>query len=94
MPPAEQAPSAPQSAQPESSSFGTVVIHVQPGDSEILIDGERWRGPAGEERLVVQLPEGPHHVEIQKDGFRQFSGEVQVRRGETTPLNVSLTRRD
>jgi hypothetical protein len=94
MPPPEQPPSAPEAAQPESSSFGTIVIHVQPGDAEILIDGERWRGPAGDERLVVQLPEGPHHVEIQKDGFRQFSGEVQVRRGETSPLNVSLVRRD
>jgi hypothetical protein len=93
-PPQQQPPSAPESALPESSSFGTVVIHVQPGDAEILIDGERWHGPAGEERLVVQLPEGPHHVEIQKDGFQQFSGEVQVRRGETTPLNVSLARRE
>ena len=94
MPPPDQPLSSPQSAPPESSSFGTIVIHVQPGDAAILIDGERWHGPAGDERLVVQVPEGPHHVEIQKDGFQQFAGEVQVRRGETTPLNVSLTPRE
>jgi hypothetical protein len=94
MPPPQQPPPVPQSGQAESSSFGTVVIRVQPGDAEILIDGERWRGPAGEERLVVQLPEGPHRVEIQKDGFERFSGEVRVRRGETSPLNVSLARRE
>jgi hypothetical protein len=96
-PPTRRTPPQPppprQSSPSESSSFGTVVIRVQPGDAEIVIDGERWRGSAGEERLVVQLPEGPHRVEIQKDGFERFSGEVQVRRGETSPLNVSLAPR-
>ncbi|MBI3403060.1 MAG: PEGA domain-containing protein [Acidobacteria bacterium] len=32
-----------------------------------------------------------HRVEIQKPGYRRFSTEIQVRRGETTPLNVSLS---
>jgi hypothetical protein len=29
-------------------------------------------------------------VEVQKAGFRTFSSEITVPRGETTPLNVSL----
>ena len=33
-----------------------------------------------------------HTVEIRKDGYRTYIQDVTVRRGETTPLNVSLTR--
>ena len=63
---------------------------VQPGDAEEMIDGERWN-TAGNERLLVQLAEGRHVVEVRKAGYRPFSTEVQMRAGETAPLNVSLT---
>jgi PEGA domain-containing protein len=36
------------------------------------------------------VAEGPHTVEIRKAGYRPFVTQVQVRRGESTPLNVSL----
>jgi uncharacterized membrane protein len=42
----------------------------------------------------VQLDEGEHRIEIRKDGYRSFSTTVRVRRGDTAPLNVSLTRQD
>ena len=96
MPP----PDVPQEAPPqetmpaESSSSGALVIRVQPSNADITIDGEHWQGPEGEERLVVQLPEGTHQIEIRKDGFRPYSGSVSIRRGETSPLNVSLPQQD
>jgi hypothetical protein len=62
---------------------------VQPEDAEVLIDGERWESPAGE-RVVVQLLEGEHRVEILKTGFRTYTSTVRVRSGETVSLNVSL----
>jgi hypothetical protein len=46
------------------------------------------------ERLIVQVSEGSHRVEIRKDGFAPFTTTVQVHRGETMPLNVSLPPRD
>ena len=73
--------------------FGALVIRVQPSGAEILVDGERWQGPEGSERLVIQLAEGSHRVEVRKEGFVPFSTTVQVRRGETAPLNVSLPPR-
>lgn len=76
----------------DADRFGTLSIRVQPASADVLIDGERWRGPGVEDRLVVQLGEGRHRIEIQKDGYEKFSTEVQIRRGETTPLNVSLLR--
>jgi len=39
---------------------------------------------------VVQLAEGPHHIEVTSAGYRTYSGDIQVRDGQTGPLNVSL----
>ena len=72
------------------SGFGSISIRVQPADAEVSIDGEAWRSPAGQDRLIVELPEGSHTVEIRKSGFRTYVTQIDVRRGETTPLNVSL----
>ena len=74
------------------SRFGQVAIRVQPGDAEVLIDGEAWRHPAGVDRLVVHLSGGTHRVEIRKDSYDPFVTAVEIKRGETTVLNVSLAR--
>ena len=94
-PPAPPAPSnpAPESYPPPGDSrYGQVAIRVQPADAEVLIDGETWRAPAGSERLVVSLAPGTHRVEIRREGYDAFVTAIEVRRGETTPLNVSLAR--
>lgn len=83
-------PMAPPGEREERGSFGTLAIRVQPSDADILIDGERWETPSGEDRLTVQLAEGTHRVEIKKDGHKPYSADVQVRRGRTSSLNVSL----
>jgi len=101
----QQQPTAPGSRRPapsgqpapsiraEARGFGTLVFRIQPVGAEILIDGERWQGPEGDERLVVQVSEGSHRVEIRKEGFVPYTGEVTVEGGGTTPLNVSLPPR-
>jgi hypothetical protein len=96
MPPPQQPPqnSPPGAAGSEASAFGTIAIRVQPADVDVLIDGEKWRGPDAQDRLLVQVSEGRHTVEIQKAGYRTYVTEVEVRRGETTPLNVSLRTPD
>jgi hypothetical protein len=91
MPPPDRMP--PQSQPGENASYGTLSIRVQPAGAEVFIDGERWRGPDNDEHLIVQVSEGSHRVEVQKDGFQRFSGEYQVRRGATTAVNVSLSSR-
>jgi PEGA domain len=85
--PSSAGTSAPGAA---AAGFGTLALRVQPADAEVLIDGERWTSSQPGERLLVQVPEGRHHVEVQRAGFRTFSSEIAVPRGETTPLNVSL----
>lgn len=91
-------PNAPPGDMPEAnepgSTFGTLSIRVQPADAVITVDGERWEGPGGGSRLIIQLPEGSHRVEIHKDGYKEFSRTVDVRRGEVSTLNVSLVSED
>jgi uncharacterized membrane protein len=62
---------------------------VQPTDAQVTIDGQRWV-TSDDGHFLVQVPVGAHRVEVSKSGFRQFATEVEVRDGETTPLNVSL----
>ena len=81
-------PDAPR--PPDGRSYGTLAIKVQPGDAEVSIDGEPWRGPGGQDRLTVEVSEGSHTVEIRKSGYRTYVTQVDVRRGQQTPLNVSL----
>jgi hypothetical protein len=83
-------PPPPGAPSEQTSDSGILSLRVQPGNATVLVDGEQWQGPEGSERLLIQLPEGTHHVEIRRDGFQPFSTDVTIRRGETTALNVSL----
>jgi len=40
--------------------------------------------------LLVYLSPGTHRVEIRKEGYDAFVTAVEIKRGEVTPLNVSL----
>ncbi len=71
------------------ATYGTLAVHVQPQGADVLIDGERWDVDR-DGRLELQLAEGRHRVEVRARGARPFTQEVEVRRGEVTPLNVSL----
>jgi hypothetical protein len=83
---------APRRGREAPSDYGAVAVRVQPLDADIFVDGERWQFPEGSERLVVELSEGEHVIDIHKEGYRSYSTTVRVRRGETVSLNVSLTR--
>ena len=90
-PPAEE----PDTTTPGSGrtvTSGSVSLRVQPGAATILIDGERWEGATGDDRLVVQLSPGRHVIDVQKDGYRQYTTEITIKPGEAATLNISLTR--
>ena len=92
-PPGQPQPSRRRDRAP-AADFGSLAIRVQPADAEVLIDGERWDAPQGGDRLVVQLGEGEHRIEIRKEGYRSYSTSIRLLRGETVPLNVSLSRQE
>jgi hypothetical protein len=64
---------------------------VQPADADVIVDGEPWESPeAGD--FTLQLSEGTHRVEVRKAGYRTYAADIRVRRGETTSVNVSLSK--
>ena len=71
---------------------GTLSIRVQPADAEVLIDGERWQGPAADQQLVLEVVTGVHRIEVRREGYRPYSSDVVVRAVETERLNISLSR--
>jgi len=75
---------------PDSNTFGTLNIRVQPGDAVVVIDGEKWDSPEGGSRLIVQLAGGSHRIEVRKDGFKPYTATIQIRPGESQALNISL----
>ena len=83
---------APREAGTRDSEFGTIAVKFQPADAEVLIDGELWQGADQDRRLLVSLPAGPHRVEVRKPGHKSFSTDVDVTPGETTTVNVSLSK--
>jgi hypothetical protein len=82
---------ADQSLSVQSDRYGSMAVRVQPLDAEVFVDGEAWQSPqAGS--ITLQLSEGVHRVEVRKQGYRTYSAEVRVRRGDSTSVNVSLSR--
>ena len=64
-------------------------MSVQPSDAEVLVDGTPWRGQS-QDRLLIELSEGRHNIQIRKAGFVGYLTDVQIRRGDTTNLDVRL----
>jgi len=91
-PPERRGAVEPRTSPARVNDYGTLALRVQPTDAEILIDGERWAGSQGDDRLEVQLSTGQHNLEVRKDGFRIYSTDVTIRGGETSTLNVGLRR--
>ena len=63
----------------DAEGFGTLVLHVQPREAEVSIDGQRWL-TSGDGEFEVQLPAGRHRIEVELQGFQRFSSDVEVRR--------------
>jgi hypothetical protein len=74
-----------------ADAFGTLELTVQPATATVTIDGVRWVS-ADDGRFVVDVPAGPHRIEVFADGYARFARDIDVRRDETLPLNVSLMR--
>ena len=80
---------APVAAQ-SGSDLGTISVSVRPATADVFIDGDHWVSPDSTRPLVVQLTAGRHVIDVRAEGCRPFSTVVEIRRGESTPLNVSL----
>ena len=76
-----------------AAGYGSLALCVQPASADVTIDGARWASSSAGE-FVIQLTVGSHHLEVVTRGFQRFSTEILVREGETTGLNVALSREE
>jgi hypothetical protein len=81
----------PASRTNEPRELGTLSVRVSPADAAILIDGEPWERPRGDDRFSIDLPEGPHRLEVRKEGYGFYTRTMDILPGRTITWNVSLT---
>jgi hypothetical protein len=74
----------------DANTRGSLALTLQPNDAELLVDGQPWRGSASGDRLTIDLSAGRHNIQIRKPGYVGYLTDVQIRRGETTNLDVRL----
>jgi PEGA domain len=75
---------------PDANARGTLSLTLQPGDADVLLDGQLRRGTPAGDRLTFEVPPGRHNIQIRKAGFIGYLTDVQIRPGETTELDVRL----
>jgi hypothetical protein len=68
----------------------TVRLDLRPSDASVYVDGE-FRG-SGRHAETLRLAPGRHRIEVVRPGYRTVEREVDVRPGETTRVEIELTR--
>lgn len=89
---APQAPTVAIPSESPASPFGILTLGVDPGDAQVLLDGEVWLMTEGRNELVIHVPAGKHTLEVRKDGYQSFRTEIELAEGSRTRLNVQLIR--
>jgi hypothetical protein len=74
----------------EDPDSGEVRVRAWPRDATVYVDGQ-FQGTA-REVAVLHLRPGRHTIEVVRPGFRPEEREVEIERGETRDLAVTLRR--
>lgn len=76
------------------AQFGSLTVTSQPEDADVYVDGIR----VGQTPLVgYKIVTGNHTIKVRKQGYRDFSQSVVIRKGkvaELSPLLKELTARN
>lgn len=82
-----------KSTNADAVQNGRVRLDVEPGASaQLYVDGY-YVGTPDDYREGLELPAGPHAIEVRARGFETMSTSVQVPEGRTITYRASLTRR-
>jgi len=89
-PPDTSSPGSPGAPPPSAErARGTLELHLQPADADVLVDGQSWQR-SGADRVTIDLSEGTHNIQVRKGGYVGYLTDVQIRPGETAALDVNL----
>lgn len=90
QPSTRSAPFDPSAPPPSAErGRGTLELHLQPADAEVLVDGQSWQR-SGADRVTIDLSEGNHSIQVRKGGYVGYLSDVEIRPGETATLDVNL----
>ena len=70
---------------------GSVAFYSIPNEVTVLIDGKS-QGATDMTGLMLELSAGKHEVSMKKKGYITETTEIDVKPGETTDLELSLTK--
>ena len=73
-----------------AANFGRLTLRVMPSEPAMLLHGEAWERPQGDDRFSINLTAGLHRIEIRKQGYASYVRSIDVPRGQTITLNVAL----
>jgi len=74
-------------AEPPTTPVGGVQIDSQPPDAVVTLNDRRVGSTPYQDK---NLKPGRYTLLVSKDGFETYSGSLEVRPGQTTPLTVTL----
>jgi hypothetical protein len=70
-------------------STGALLVHAGDGTGVVLVDGQR-HGTLVNGDASIELPAGPHSVEVRVQGYATSNDSVTIVAGKETRLNVNL----
>jgi len=77
-----------QKSQGDSSKFGFVNVTADDPTFEVFADGAF----VGNSPAKLKLSEGPHTIEVRKEGFKDYKKEIRVTDGSELNLKVVLEK--
>lgn len=73
----------------ERVDYGRVRVVANRPDAEVYIDGRK----VGRVPIETQVDHGKHEVRVSADGMKDWEEDIEVQRGQATPLRVRLRPR-
>jgi hypothetical protein len=74
----------------DDAEAATLRLDLKPSDASVYVDGE-FRG-SGRRVETLRLAPGRHRLEVVRPGYRTIEREIEVRTGETTRVEIELSR--
>jgi hypothetical protein len=74
------------------SGMGAVELNVKPNRADVWVDG-RYVAEARDldgYPTYLWLPDGGHHLQVYKGGFKLFDDQIDVRRGMRSEIKIKL----
>lgn len=72
---------------------GSLVIHSNTDKGTVYVDGEVKTTLSAGSATITGLSEGSHTVGVEAQGYGSYGGEVAIKAGGSTDLNVTLEKK-